>query len=79
MLTRMNALGDDSKKAISYASCIGSSFDVETLSSICETDARSLASSLWPVVKDQLLIVRGDEAGLAFNNAQLSEKVRWSG
>lgn len=76
MLARMTALSDESKKAISYASCIGSSFNIETLSSICETDARTLATNLWPVVKDQLLIVRGDEAGLAFDNSQLSERVR---
>lgn len=61
LLNKINALGDRPAKALSFAACIGSVFDLATLSLLLGENATQTAQDLWTAVNEGLIIPRGSD------------------
>lgn len=52
---RIETLPEESREILQYASCIGNSFDLNTLSIISKTEIKKLIDKLLPAIKDGIL------------------------
>jgi len=61
MLNKMQKLPSDTQHMLQLASCIGSLFDLQTLSIISEQNISETTKKLWPALKDGLLLQEGGD------------------
>ncbi|MCG8609498.1 MAG: AAA family ATPase [Pseudomonadales bacterium] len=61
MLEKMRQLPDETQRLLQRAACIGSLFDLQTLSIICEQPFNQVAKQLWPALKEGLLLQEGGD------------------
>ena len=61
MLGKMQKLPSDTQHMLQLASCIGSLFDLQTLSIISEQNISETTKKLWPALKDGLLLQEGGD------------------
>ena len=55
MVNKIKKLPEYTQKALQLGSCIGASFDLRTLSVICEQPIFQIAQDLWPAVQEGML------------------------
>ncbi len=56
MVKKLKTLPEKTQHLLRLGACIGSSFDLNTLSIIAEMSAESIAKNLWPAVEEGLLL-----------------------
>lgn len=61
MLGKMQQLPEETQKMLQLAACIGSLFDLQTLCIISECDMAATIRSLWPALKEGLLLQEGGD------------------
>ena len=65
MINRLKKLPTDTQNSLQMASCIGSTFDLKTLSLIEEQSPSRTARVLWEAVKQEIILPLGDQHRLA--------------
>jgi histidine kinase len=60
MAERIERLPEASQRALRLASCIGATFDLETLKVVSERSLSEAADDLWVAVKEGLIVPQGD-------------------
>jgi len=73
MLGKMQQLPEKTQKLLQLASCIGSQFDLQTLSIISEQHMSDTVKQLWPALKEGLLLQEGGDWLLGATERQGSE------
>ncbi len=61
MLEKMQMLPQETQSLLQLASCVGSRFDLELLSVVADFDMPTTARSLWPALKEGLLVQEGGD------------------
>ncbi len=61
MIEKINKLPDCTQRALRFGACIGSHFDLKTLSVICEKSLPRLAKDLWPAIEEGLLFHKNED------------------
>jgi len=61
MSSRIDRLSKASRDLLKSASCLGNTFDLETLSVICDQDVRHVADGLWDPVSEGLIVPRNED------------------
>ncbi len=61
MLGKMRQLPEPTQKILQLAGCIGSQFDLQTLSIISEQNMSATVRQLWPALKEGLLLQEGGD------------------
>jgi len=70
MLSKMQKLPDHTQHMLQLGSCIGSLFDLQTLSIISEQTMSETVKQLWPALKEGLLLQEGGDWLLGMVEAQ---------
>ena len=65
MLRKITDLGEELQHVLKLAACIGSDFDLKTLSYISGKPMAVLKPQIWRLLKDQLIITDGLNADFA--------------
>eukprot|EP01117_Protostelium_nocturnum_P015857 TRINITY_DN6184_c0_g2_i1.p1 TRINITY_DN6184_c0_g2~~TRINITY_DN6184_c0_g2_i1.p1 ORF type:complete len:1935 (+),score=471.34 TRINITY_DN6184_c0_g2_i1:55-5859(+) len=65
---RIQRMSAKTLESLSLAALIGNYFDLPTLSLISGLSLRESATTLWPVIEEELLLVVGEESSIAFQN-----------
>eukprot|EP01117_Protostelium_nocturnum_P014188 TRINITY_DN5371_c0_g1_i1.p1 TRINITY_DN5371_c0_g1~~TRINITY_DN5371_c0_g1_i1.p1 ORF type:complete len:1974 (+),score=480.18 TRINITY_DN5371_c0_g1_i1:111-6032(+) len=76
MTGRIRKLSEPTQKMLSIAAAIGNRFDSDVMSAITGESIGVLMDNLWPAVKDELLLLYGEESPLAFNNNDLRYEIQ---
>ena len=74
MLDRMSELPDNTRRLMQIASCVGSSFDLETLAIASQEDLQYVGSVLWQALKEGLLVQEGGDWFLGLVGGAIDEK-----
>lgn len=61
MLDKMSVLPKETQALLQLASCVGSSFDLHTLSVISQQELHACAKALWPALEMGLLLEQGGD------------------
>ena len=64
LLSRLNRLSDETRRAIALASCIGAHFDLATMSIITEDSLTTTFHLLWPAVREGFIVVSSEDIAL---------------
>lgn len=56
MMARFRRLPAETQRTLQLAACIGHEFDLKTLATICERPTGSVAQSLWPALREGLVL-----------------------
>lgn len=56
MLARFRRLTPETQRTLQLAACIGHQFNLKTLAMICERSTASVAESLWPALREGLVL-----------------------
>ncbi|PRP79937.1 putative PAS/PAC sensor protein [Planoprotostelium fungivorum] len=68
MTERLYKLQQNTRDILSLAAAIGNRFDMMTLSALADCSIDLAADYLWPAIKDELILMFGDEGSMAFSN-----------
>jgi predicted ATPase/signal transduction histidine kinase len=61
MLQKMERLPEKTQELMQLAACVGSQFDLETLSIVSQRSMSDVAKELWPALEDGLLLQEGGD------------------
>ncbi|EYF07474.1 AAA family ATPase [Chondromyces apiculatus] len=70
MIHKLRRLSEETASALRYAACIGSEFEVDTLTAACEAPRAGLHERLKPAVQSGLLLRFGESYGFLHDRVQ---------
>lgn len=65
MIGKIRLLDESTQQLCQYAACIGNKFDLVTLATVWEKSSRETAKTLWPAIREGLLLPIGNTYRLA--------------
>lgn len=71
---RMQKLSDMTQHLLKLASCIGTQFDIPTLSQIANQSDKETASILWEAVEENLIIPLGEAYHLLYTSSEIEQQ-----
>jgi predicted ATPase/signal transduction histidine kinase len=77
MVSKIQKLSHSTQSALQLAACVGSQFDLKTLSIVCEKSPAETATNLWEALKEELIFPLNDEYKFIhseFENIKVSYK-----
>ncbi len=77
MARRIHGLPEGTRRVLQLAACVGNSFDLETLSTVCEMGVGDLAQELWPAVGAELVRPEGHAYQFVGVPGQSAAEVRY--